>query len=89
MCSSDLPKLNTTIVSCVATIQNNPVFSLGFVYATVGGYIQSWLFTFTGTAQGKHANADAYGMLNTGNINPDTHYPGNAAATYYRGGMYV
>ena len=61
----------TTIVSCVATIQNNPIFNFGFAYATVGGYIQSWLFSFTGTAQGKRAVADAYGIVNTGNINPD------------------
>jgi len=80
------------IITCAkahVTIQNNPLFNIAYAYATVGGYIQSWDFTFTGTCRGRHALLDAYGIANTKNINPDIHYPGDTVSYFGRGGIYV
>jgi hypothetical protein len=78
-----------TAVKTAITIQNNPMFSLGWAVASVGGYIQTWGMTFTGTARGRKAYLDVYGVTNTGGINPDSHYPGDVASYISRGGMYV
>jgi hypothetical protein len=78
-----------TAVKTVITIQNNPMFSIGWCYAAIGGYIQTWGMTYTGTARGRHAMLDAYGIANTLNVNPDLHYPGDTATVLYRGGIYV
>jgi len=78
-----------TAVRCTVTVQNNPQFSLGFACATVGGYIQSWYTTHTGTARGRHAYLDANSVANTAGINPDAFYPGDTAAVVTRGAIYV
>ena len=78
-----------TNVGCTVTIQNNPAFTVGFVYAVAGGYMQTWNSVYTGTATGKHAWLDSNAVINTGNIAPDTHYPGNSPSSITRGAMYI
>jgi hypothetical protein len=78
-----------TAVRSTVTIQNNPMFSLAFACASIGGYVQTWDTVYIGTCRGRHAWLDAYGIANTKYINPDIHYPGDTASYLGRGGMYV
>ena len=83
---------NSGIVTSVRThitIQNNPLFSLCFAGGSLGGYVQTWGLTFTGTARGIKGYADAYAIHNCGGVSPDVLYPGDTPSVTYRGGLYV
>ena len=78
-----------TNVGATVTIQNNPLFDVGFACGWVGGYLQTWNSKYIGTARGPHAWLDANTIANTMGINPDVHYPGDSPAYIGRGSMYA
>lgn len=79
---------NLTMVRTTVTIQNNPNFSMGFMYAVMQGGIQAWSATYSGTARGRHCYVDVYGVINL-NGAADTTVPGDQPSTITRGGLII
>jgi hypothetical protein len=79
---------NLTIVRNTITIQNNPNYSSGFLYATMQGGVQAWNAVYSGTARGVRAVADVYGVININGASSTT-IPGDQPAAVYRGGLII
>jgi len=79
----------TTAVQSHVTITNNPTFSQSFIISTVGGCVQAWESTYTGTTQGSRGAVDANGTCNIAGANPNTFFPGTSNVTINRGGLFI
>jgi hypothetical protein len=76
-------------IGCSVTIQNNPTFSLAFAVSQMGSTLNTRGSVYNGTTVGGRAWIDSNSIVNTGGVNPDTHYPGTVPAVVQRGGMYI